>query len=140
MKSLHIAAIALAALTACSAEVSTTPAPPPPPPPGPVGDGTLVLDWTIDGTTDPNRCYQSSSASIAVDVTDVNGGPAGSFQQACTTFATSITLAPGDYGANAHLVDANGNPRTTEVPINPFTIRGNDQLSIPIDFPASSFF
>lgn len=132
--------VAMALAAGCTADVSTSPAPPPPPPAGPVvGDGTLVLDWTINGTTDPNQCYQSSAAAIAVDVTDVSGAPAGTFQQACTTFATSITLAPGQYTANARLIDANGNPRTTAVPINPFTINGNDQLSIPIDFPSSSF-
>jgi hypothetical protein len=139
VKSLYFATIGLLTLAACTADVTTTPNQGPPPV-GPAPDGTLVLDWTIDGNTDPNSCFESSSSAIAIDVMDTGGAPAGSFEQSCTTFSTSITLAPGDYTANATLIDANGNPRTTTVPINPFTIRGADQLNIPIDFPASSFF
>jgi hypothetical protein len=130
----------LVGLAGCTAEVSSTPAAPPPPPPPVVGNGLLVVDWSIAGTKDPNACTQSAAATIAVNVTLDTGQPVAGYQQACTTFATSIGLAPGRYAATALLLDAAGTPRTTAVPIHAFTILGNDTLNIPIDFPASSFY
>jgi hypothetical protein len=64
----------------------------------------------------------------------------GTFAQDCGAFATSITLDPGDYTATAVLLDSASQPRTTAVNVRPFSILGRDQLNIPIDFPANSFF
>jgi hypothetical protein len=133
MRLLALAALAIG-LTACTAQVSTAPVVVPP------ASSTLIVDWTINGTNDPNQCFQSSAAAIQVSVTASGGVPAGTFQQSCTAFATSITLSAGSYIADAVLLDPSGTPRTTSVPINPFTLNGGDTLSIPIDFPASSFF
>jgi len=120
--------------TGCVVETSS------PPPPATVAEsGTFVLDWTIDGSTDPNRCNQSSAATIDIRVY-AGGGLSGEYQQACTSFATSISLAPGTYSADAAFVDGAGTERTTRVPINAFTIRGNDTLDIGVDFPASSYY
>jgi hypothetical protein len=143
MKSLlSFASFAFVALawvnSACT--VQTSPAPP-----GPIittgqAVGTLQLDWTIDGIADPAKCSQSQSDSIQIAVFFTDGTSAGVFQQACSAFATTITLAPGAYTATAQLLHPGGAPRTTAVTVNPFTIRGADTLSIPIDFPASSFY
>jgi hypothetical protein len=134
---LAIAALATTA-TACTATVSPTPEP------VPVvvtnATGSLTVDWSISGTKDPNQCIATSSAAIEITVTDLNGAPIGTFQQSCTAFATSITLNPGSYAADARLIDAAGTPRTTVVNINAFTLFGNDDFNAPIDFPASSFF
>ena len=103
------------------------------------GDGALVVDWTINGSTDPNQCNQSSAATLEIIVVpDV--GNAMTFSQDCEYFGASIPLEPGRYSASALLVDSSGNARTTTVDIDPFTIRGDDELHTPIDFPASSFF
>jgi len=104
------------------------------------GNGTLIIDWTIDGSTDPNRCNQSSSETLEILIVPADGRQERSFSQACDLFAASIDLAPGDYSASAVLVDAGGNARTTTLDIDPFRILGDDELSTPIDFPASSFF
>jgi hypothetical protein len=101
-------------------------------------DGALVIDWTIDGTTDPNECSQSSSATLEI-IVDPGVGQPTTFSQDCEAFGASITLAPGSYSASAVLVDANGKARTTQIDIDPFTIRGNDELHTPINFPANSF-
>jgi hypothetical protein len=100
---------------------------------------TLTVDWTIDEAADPNLCSQSGSIVIEISVQDPNGNEVGAFQQACDAFATSITLDAGDYTAYAVMLDINGRPRTTHVAIAPFTLRGNDELHVPIDFPADSF-
>jgi hypothetical protein len=134
---LAIAALACTA-TACTATVS--PAPEPGPPIVTSSTGSLTVDWSISGTKDPNQCIATNSSAIEITVTDVNGVPIGTFQQSCTAFATSITLDPGRYAADASLIDPVGTPRTTIVNIAPFTIFGNDDFNAPIDFPASSFF
>jgi hypothetical protein len=106
--------------------------------PGPVGvvDGTLIVDWTISGTKDPAQCQQGGARSIDIIISGSGGGE---FQQDCGVFATSIRLAPGSYSAVAVLIDSSGRDRTTELRMDPFVIHGNDQLTIPIDFPADSF-
>lgn len=110
--------------------VDTTPLP---------GEGTLVVDWTINGSTDPNQCNQASATRLEIIVVpDV--GPSSRFSQDCELFGASIPLDPGGYSASALLVDADGNARTTTITIDAFTLRGNDELHTPIDFPASSFF
>lgn len=104
-----------------------------------VGDGVLVIDWTINGSTDPNRCDQASAARLEI-IVDPGVGEPSTFSQDCAAFGASIDLAPGTYSASAVLVDANGTARTTQVDISSFRIFGNDELHTPIDFPASSFF
>jgi hypothetical protein len=127
-----VGSFVLCSVAACSSNSTAAPAPPP-------VEGTLTVDWTIDGSTDPDKCNQSAVTTIDIVVTRDDGSPAGTFQQACPTFATSIPLAQGSYTARATLLDGNGVARTTSVAINPFTLAGNDELRVPIDFPANSF-
>ena len=103
------------------------------------GDGVLVLDWTINGSTESNQCHQASATRLEI-IVDPGVGQPSTFSQDCDAFATSIALEPGRYSASAVLVDVNGSARTTQVDIDPFTIRGDDELHTPIDFPANSFF
>jgi hypothetical protein len=132
MKTLMVvAALSLLATSGCIVRDNGRPVP---------RNGTLVVDWTIDGSTDGAKCSESAADSIEVTVTDLNGDEIGTFDQSCDAFAESITLEPADYRASAVLVDVNGKPRTTAVPISRFSIFGDDELDIPIDFPADSFF
>lgn len=123
------------ALPACFVETADTG-------PGPVvvDSGTLVLDWSIDGTKDPDECDQSGARTLDVIVTRADGASAGEFQEGCRAFATSIDLPPGTYSAEAALLDSSGVDRTTAVHIHTFDILGGDELSIPIDFSAGSFY
>ena len=105
-----------------------------------VDSGTLVLDWSIDGTKDPDQCDQSDSRTLDVVVMRANGESAGEFQQSCSSFATSIDLPPGTYSADAVLLDPSGADRTTSVHVHTFDILGGDELSVPIDFSAGSFY
>ena len=129
-------ALTLLGLTGCTANVNSDPAP--------VvvssAQGALTVDWSINGTKDPNQCSQGAAAAIEITVIDGNGNSAGVYQQSCSAFATEITLDAGFYSASARLIDSAGTPRTTAVDINPFTIDGDDNLDTPIDFGAESFF
>jgi hypothetical protein len=104
------------------------------------GRGTVEIDWSIDTGRDPSRCAQSVVAAIEIDLVDAVGRPVGSYRAACESFATSITLAAGTYAANATLVDGVGQPRTTTIAMDPFTVRRDALLQIPVAFPPSSFF
>ena len=106
----------------------------------PAATGTLILRWTIDGVEDPYACSQSATDSIRISVYGADGVTVGTFSQDCGAFATSIVLEPGDYTATAVLLDPRSVPRTTSVDVRPFSILGNDQLNVPVDFPADSFF
>jgi hypothetical protein len=135
-----VAAVAAVGLLAgCTATVTPTPAPT-----GVVvpteSTGTLVVDWTIKAGTDPGDCQLAGAVSIRIHVVTTDVVDAGTYEQACGAFSTSITLAPGTYEASALLIDGAGQGRTTQVPIQAFTIVGADVLHIPIDFPADSFF
>jgi hypothetical protein len=95
--------------------------------------GRLIVDWTIEGGKDPALCAVGGATDIDIIINTHE------YLANCGDFATTIsTLSPGNYVANAALVDGSGTERTTEVPINPFTITTVD-LVIPIDFPATSF-
>jgi hypothetical protein len=128
-----------AAATACAHDettatepVTTAVAPTTPP-------STLVVRWAVGEATDPNACVATGSASISITITDPSGLDVGTFEQACSAFATSITLGAGDYQGIAALLDVDGQPRTTAVGIAPFTLLGNDTFVVTLDFPTSSF-
>ncbi|MFO7181666.1 MAG: hypothetical protein DIU78_023490 [Pseudomonadota bacterium] len=100
----------------------------------------LVVDWTIQGSADPDLCRVTDAKTLSVVVTTLSGRFVGDFRQSCAAFAAAIDLRPGDYLADAVLLDAFGDERTTPVLIDPFTLFGGDELVIYIDFPARSFY
>jgi hypothetical protein len=118
-------------LAACSAQ-ATAPAAPP-------LESSLTVVWQIDGKTDMTQCTQAGISAIHVVVTRANGDPAGTFDEACATFGANITLDQGSYSAVATLVDVDGTPRTSDEPIQPFTLNGNDEVRVLVDFPTASF-
>jgi hypothetical protein len=124
-------ALAAGVLSGTACTVQTTAAPPP--------MGQLTLDWTIDESTDPNLCAQSSSTSLHVHVVDeANGIAVGDFAFDCTAGVGTIELDQGTYEAQAWLEDSSGTNRTTQDPIPAFVIT-SVPTSASIDFPSNSF-
>jgi hypothetical protein len=105
-----------------------------------VANGTMIVDWTIAGTKDPSECAVTGATTIDITVTTTNRVFVGEFQQDCEAFATSISLAPGNYTATAVLLDLHGAARTTSVDIGAFSVLGDSQIVLPINFPQVSFF
>ena len=98
--------------------------------------GRLIVDWTIEGSTDPGLCGATNSATFSIII---DGPISGEYAAPCTTFATSLSsLVQGSYTANAVLLDPAGEDRTTQIDLQPFVMTSAD-LSIPLDFPADSF-
>ncbi len=102
--------------------------------------GSLRIDWTIDGARDAVLCSQRGATAIEIAVTTEAGADAGSYQQSCASFATTIFLDPGTYTAFAVLIDPARQPLTTAAPIDAFAIATGEEVRIPIDFPSASFF
>ncbi|MGC4092919.1 MAG: hypothetical protein QM756_34545 [Polyangiaceae bacterium] len=96
------------------------------------------MDWTIHGAKDPGMCEVGGAATLEVDVDD--GASTVQVLPRCSDFATSIDLPPGRYSGVAVLLDAGGADCTTEVDLGSFTIYGSDVLTIPVEFPPSSFY
>lgn len=136
--------VPVALVTAACTVTTTDPVPtydPTLPGPGPYAtNGTLRVDWTINGNADAFACNQSGVSVIEIMISIGTGTVPAIYQQDCRAFATSITLAPGTYSGSAQLLDGASRPRTTNVDLLPFTIRPNEELRIPVDFPAVSFF
>src|SRR5689334_16486445 len=86
-------------IAACS--VSTNEPAPPPPPSESVAPtesaATLTIHWSITEGTDPAECQKSVATTFEVTIETLDERPMGTFQQACESFATSLTLAPGTY-------------------------------------------
>jgi hypothetical protein len=102
-------------------------------------EGSLLVDWTINGQRDPDQCDQGNAEAIAIVVYRDDGVELAEYQASCRAFATHIDLPPGDYSAEAVLIDPSGVERTTVVNMQSFEIFAGIELDIPIDFPASSF-
>jgi len=124
--------VALVGLAGC------TTSPPPPPPPL---AGSVVMDWTISESKDPGQCQVGGATTFHVSLYDSAGGFAGEWVQDCSALATTIDgLAPDTYTGQADLLDANGQPRTTQVNLQPFDVVGDATVTVPIDFPSNSFY
>ena len=102
--------------------------------------GVVALDWTVDGVADPAQCDQGAARNFDVLITDMTGRVVGEYTEWCSSFLLRVELDPGTYQAHAVLLDAAGADRTTTIDIGAFTIYGGDELAIPIDFPADSFY
>jgi hypothetical protein len=101
--------------------------------------GTLVVDWTVNGSKDPSQCDLGQAREIAITLVAPDGAVVGEYRQDCAAMATSITLAPESYGASAELLDSAGVARTTAVTIPGFSINSAEQYPVTVDFPANSF-
>jgi hypothetical protein len=101
-------------------------------------DGSLILDWTIDGSKDPFECTQSDVDQIHIVIAEP-GYDDREFEQDCEAFETEIPLPPGEYDGYTWLLDFDGNARTTELDLGVLSIFEGESRVIEIDFPSDSF-
>lgn len=105
-----------------------------------VDSGTLTVDWTVDGLYDPAECTQGGAETIDIIVTTLDDVLVDEHTEWCSAFQTRIELSQGTYRASAVLLDAGGVERTTSVDLGVFHILGDDELAMPVNFPADSFY
>jgi hypothetical protein len=106
---------------------------------GPPESGSLTVDWSIEGSTNPGTCNQKGAPTFALIVYDDSGANVGQFDSPCAAFTNTITLTPGRYSAGAVLLNDSGSAVSTTVPIDGLDIESGTDLDAPVDFPSNSF-
>jgi len=101
--------------------------------------GTLVVSWTIDMAVDPGECTRAKAGAVRVELTTAAGTDAGSYEQSCTAFSTTIRLDPDTYQGSAVILDEMGAPLTAVEHVKSFTLLGGDVITTPIDFSIATF-
>lgn len=101
--------------------------------------GTLVVMWTIGLHTDRNACAREAATTIRIHLTTAGGADAGTYEDTCTAFSTSLRLDPATYQGSAVMLDARGATRTSNVPLQSFTVLGGDVITTSIDFSITTF-
>jgi len=104
------------------------------------GSSTLTVTWTVDGTSDPAMCTIEGADTIDVVVESPSGALVSEVLDDCQAAITHVSLPPGDYLADAALLDAAGHELTTRVDLGPLTLYGGDELVVDADFPPNSFY
>jgi len=102
--------------------------------------GWLLLDWSIAGAQRPEQCDLSHSATVAVTVGAASGESQRVYQTTCLAFNATIQLTPGDYVAEAVLLDGAGTDLTAPVSLQPFEISSGLPLRLPLEFPSNAFY
>jgi hypothetical protein len=101
--------------------------------------GTLTVEWTIEGLTDPADC-----AAFGVDrlelrlYVDVDRFVE-EVEPLCESFAVSLDLVEGRYFADATLVDSFDRSATVSEPIDDILVVEGTELVVSLDFPFDSF-
>jgi hypothetical protein len=101
--------------------------------------GWLLLDWSIAGDSHAEQCDLSHSATIAITVGSAGGESRRVHQATCMAFNATIQLSPGDYIADAVLLDGAGESLTVPVALQPFEISSGLPLRVPLEFPLNAF-
>jgi hypothetical protein len=101
--------------------------------------GTLTVAWSVDGALEPSDCAFFGMDRLELTVYDVFDDPVVTSYAPCEQFELSLRLPEGYYSADATLVDSLDRSVTTTQLIDDIDIIEDDELYIPIDFPARTF-
>lgn len=104
-----------------------------------VVDGTLVVDWTVEGSKAPSACRDTGADAISVVIVSGQGRGAVELVELCESFEARLALAPGSYFIEATLVGADGAALTTTVTDRPYVYSADLTVSA-FDFPTDSFY
>jgi len=125
--------------------IVTADTPPPAPLPeatptdeAPPAVGTLTVQWTISGRSDPVDCGGLGVARLLLSVRAAGAGEE-QIDGPCDTFQLSLDLSPGDYSGDALLVDRWDRPVTLSVPIDQLNIVAGREVVESMDFPVEAF-
>jgi hypothetical protein len=126
-------ALAVAGLSGCF--ITAEPGPEPAPAPR---RGTLTVTWTVAGSRSPAACSQFGADNLELVVFDLRRRPVTTANVSCSEFTLDVRLPPGDYQAEATLVDFRSRAITTTLPLRDVHIVSGEGLTIDIDFPSTS--
>lgn len=103
------------------------------------GPGTLTVSWTIDGLDDPADCDFYGIDRLELSVYDVFDDAVLTSYPYCEDFAVSVSLPEGFYSADVTLVDRLNQAVTTTQTLDSLDVFEDEELIVPVDFPARSF-
>jgi hypothetical protein len=98
------------------------------------GSGILTAEWTVDGWTDSEACYDFGARDFEFIVYGRR-----SFDTVvtarCDEFVLSIDVPEGRFSIDATLIDRYGDPVTTTLALDDVDVYDGEEVVIPIDFP-----
>jgi hypothetical protein len=100
--------------------------------------GTLVIDWTVDGSKDPQACRDFGVDRVSVVVRTRSGAFVEELLPLCERFETAIELVPTRYLVDAVLLDFERFELTTTVLANA-SVYDFEIAIVPVGFPRDSF-
>ncbi len=103
------------------------------------GDGTLTLEWSIAGYTDPIDCYDNRADYLELVVYDRFDRYVAEVEAPCDAFNVSIDLPDGLYNADATLIDTFDRAATVTFPLDQLDVRSGTELVVPLDFRYRDF-
>jgi hypothetical protein len=101
--------------------------------------GTMTLGWTVEGLQEPSDCAFYGIDRLELTVYDFFDDAVVTSYALCEEFELSIRLPEGYYSADATLIDGLDRAVTRTQLIDSIDIVEDEELFIPIDFPARSF-
>lgn len=102
------------------------------------GDGTLTVEWSIDGYADPVDCDVNRVDWLELAIYDGADQFVTEIEAPCDDFGVSVDLPDGVYTFDATLVDGADRAATTTLTLS-VDVVGGTELVVPINFPARSF-
>jgi hypothetical protein len=101
--------------------------------------GTLVVSWTIERRADRDACDGAAVTAVRIHLVTAAGTDAGTYEQDCRAFSTTVRLDAATYAGSAILLDALGGARTSTMTLRSFTVLGGDVITTRIDFAIETF-
>lgn len=101
--------------------------------------GTLTVNWSIDGLTDPIDCEDFGVDRMEVVIFDLAGDEVAELEPFCEAFGVSVDLPEGSYFADVTLVDTFDRAATLTETLDALDIIGGTDLTVGVDFPVDSF-
>ncbi len=100
--------------------------------------GTLVVDWTVDGTKDPQACRDFGVDRVSVVLRTRSGAFVEELRPLCERFETALELVPARYLVDAVLLDFERFELTTTV-FADASVYDFETTIVPVGFPSDSF-
>ena len=102
------------------------------------GDATLVADWSIEGSFDPDQCNAVGAVDLELVVRDRFGDFVLDAVIACEAMGMDISMDEGVYDLQFRLTDRRGRPVSDTLYVDRVRLRDYRDTEVSIDFDHAS--